>query len=501
MAGSTGGRPSCRISRSLLIAALVVSSCFFNSGAVDNAINEEIAMGINYGIIADNLPSITEAVALISSMKIGKVRIYDANPAVLNALANTGISATISVTTDLIGGIAADPSVADAWIANNVVAYQNTLVRYVIVGNELFSYPALNVTWYQVLPAMQNLHESLVSRGLSDTVKITTCLAMDILASSYPPSTGAFREDIAVPLMQPILQFISKTNSYFFINVYPYFAWASNSQSMSIEYALFGTGSLAVTVTDGQYTYTSLLDAQVDAVIAAMNAVGYGETNIAIGETGWPTLGDPSQPGANPAYAAMYNRRLVRKAMTNPAVGTPRRPGQFVPTYIFALFNEDLKPGPSTERNWGLLFPNTSQVYPIDMTGQLPDSAYPPMATPSQAPTTSVPSNGAASPAQSTPFVTSGTWCVANTAAHPDSTQAGMDWACSTGGADCIPIQAGGVCYDPNTIYDHGSFVFNSYFQQFKTKGGTCDFSGAALLTTVNPSPANNTACVYTYTP
>lgn len=457
-------------------------------------------MGINYGQVADDLPSVATAVSLMTSMKFGKVRIYDANPLVLSALANSGLYAAISVTTDLIAGIAGSPTVADQWIASNVVAYPNTLVRYIIVGNELFSYPTLNVTWYQVVPAMQNLHTSLVNRGLSDTTKVTTCLAMDILDNSYPPSAGTFRTDIAVPLMTPILEFISTTNSYFFINVYPYFAWADNSAQVSINYALFETGSLEVVVMDGQMKYTSLLDAQVDAVIAAMGAVGYGTANLAIGETGWPTLGDPGELGANVAYAAMYNRRLVQITMTNPPIGTPRRAGQFIPTYVFALFNEDLKPGPTTERNWGLYYPNATQVYPVDMTGQKPITGYPPLTAPALAPVSSVPA--ASSPAQSaSPYSSTGTWCVSNSESSSDLVQAAINWACGAGGADCASIQVGGACYSPNTVYDHGSYAFNSYFQQYKTEGGTCDFDGAGVLTTENPSPANNTACVYNYVP
>jgi hypothetical protein len=293
---------------------------------------------------------------------------------------------------------------------------------------------------------------------------------MDILLNSYPPSVGAFRTDIATPLMQPILQFISSTNSYFFLNVYPYFAWVANSAQVALDYATFATGTTEVTVMDGQHKYTSLLDAQVDAVIAAMAAVGQGSTNLAIGETGWPTAGGD---GANIAYAALYNRRLVRKAVANPPLGTPRRSNQFIPTYLFALFNEDLKPGPATERNWGLLYPNTTSVYPIDMTGQEADSSYPPLTVPAQAPSTSEPNQGAGAPAQSTPFVTGATWCISNTNENTEVVQAAMDWACNAGGANCSAIQQGGACYDPNSIEDHSSYAFNSYFQQFKTQGGS----------------------------
>lgn len=153
---------------------------------------------------------------------------------------------------------------------------------------------------------------------INGTYKVTTSLEMDILKNSYPPSAGAFRDEISIPLMLPILQFISSTASYVFINPYPYFAWAADSNVVSINYALFATGADQVIVIDGSYTYTNLLDAQIDALIAAMESINCGGTNIAIGETGWPSNGDAGQPGANLKSAATYDRRLVRKAIANP---------------------------------------------------------------------------------------------------------------------------------------------------------------------------------------
>ena len=49
------------------------------------------ALGINYGQVGNNLPSPPQVVQLLSSLRIGKVRIYDVNPQVLSAFAGTGI--------------------------------------------------------------------------------------------------------------------------------------------------------------------------------------------------------------------------------------------------------------------------------------------------------------------------------------------------------------------------------------------------------------------------
>lgn len=80
-------------------------------------------------------------------------------------------------------------------------------------------------------------------------------------------------------------------------------------------------------------------------------------------------------------------------------------------------------------------------------------------------------------------------WCIAKTSASPDAVQAALDWACGPiGGADCDPIQLGNACYQPNTVYNHGSYAFNSYYQIHQHASGTCDFGGTATVIYEDPS-------------
>ncbi|CAM8911567.1 unnamed protein product [Rhodiola kirilowii] len=101
-------------------------------------------------------------------------------------------------------------------------------------------------------------------------------------------------------------------------------------------------------------------------------------------------------------------------------------------------------------------------------------------------------------PTTTSPPVVSGpstgqTWCVAKTGAQQSVIQAALDYACGIGGADCATIQQGATCYSPNTLQNHASYAFNSYFQKNPTPT-SCNFGGAAMLVNTNPSSGS---CIY----
>jgi hypothetical protein len=50
--------------------------------------------------------------------------------------------------------------------------------------------------------------------------------------------------------------------------------------------------------------------------------------------------------------------------------GTPAKPSVPIDIYVFALFNEDLKTGAASERNYGLYYPDGTPVYNIGLQMQ-----------------------------------------------------------------------------------------------------------------------------------
>jgi hypothetical protein len=111
--------------------------------------------------------------------------------------------------------------------------------------------------------------------------------------------------------------------------------------------------------------YDNMLFAQIDAVYAALGALGYKKLPVHISETGWPSRGDEDEAGATPENAKKYNGNLI-KLMTEPKKkGTPMRPSSELNIYVFALFNENMKPGPTSERNYGLFKPDGTPAYSL----------------------------------------------------------------------------------------------------------------------------------------
>lgn len=336
----------------------------------------ESSFGINYGQIANNLPSPSRVSVLLQSLNVSRVKLYDADPKVLQAFANSEVDFIIGLGNEYLPNMT-DALNAQNWIQQHVTPYlSQTKISSILVGNEVLSGTDTHLMSY-LLIAMQSVYSALVNLGLSKQVVVTTAHSLTILGNSYPPSAGTFREDLA-QYIHPLLDFHSQIKAPFLINAYPYFAYKGSPNEVSLDYVLFQPNS-GMNDSGTNLHYDNMLDAQIDAVYAAMKVMGHTDIEVRISETGWPSKGDENEPGATPENAGLYNGNLLSKIAEKK--GTPARPDVPIDTYIFALFNEDMKPGPASERNYGLFYPDGTPVYNIGVKsvvdgGNLPQLTF-----------------------------------------------------------------------------------------------------------------------------
>ncbi|KAM0839658.1 hypothetical protein ACQ4PT_060172 [Festuca glaucescens] len=150
-----------------------------------------VLLGINYGRVANNLPPTTSALQLLAGLGLGRVRLYDADPATLRAFANTGVELIVGVPDECLAAVST-PSGSGG-------------------------------------------------RRKKLELRAVALAPPGVLATSYPPSSAYFCKDL-LPILCPILDFHARTGSPFLVNAYPYFAYAGDSTGVDLEYALLEPG-------------------------------------------------------------------------------------------------------------------------------------------------------------------------------------------------------------------------------------------------------------------
>ncbi|KAL2341293.1 hypothetical protein Fmac_009233 [Flemingia macrophylla] len=415
-------------------------------------------VGVNIGTDVSNLLPPSELVSFLNRQKISHVRLYDANPELLGALSGSRISVAVSVPNNQLLGIASSNATAWNWIRRNVAAHlPGTRITAVSVGDEVLTSVASSVPL--LLPAMEALHGALVALELEREVVVSTPHSFSIILNSFPPSQSFFNETLE-PLLLPLLRFLSRTNSPFMLNLYPYYAFMQNRNLIPLDNSLFKPLSPQNHMVDPNTLlhYTNLLDAMIDAAYFSIKNLNFSDLVVLVSETGWPSRGDSKEPYATPSNALTYNSNLIKHVFDRS--GTPLHPEITSSVYIYELFNEDLRSPPVSEANWGLFYPNATPAYLLRVSG--------------------VGGFLASDDANQT-------FCVAADGVDSKTLQAALDWACGVGRANCSEIQPGETCYQPNNVRNHASYAFDSYYQSQGKSSGSCDFKGVAMITTTDP--------------
>ncbi|GFS29417.1 O-Glycosyl hydrolases family 17 protein [Actinidia rufa] len=419
---------------------------------------DEPYVGVNIGTDVSNFLSPADLVAFLQVQKISHVRLYDADGDIIKALAKTKIRVIVSVPNNQLLAIGSSNATAAAWIDHHVAAHHpETLIAAVAVGDEVLT--AVPSSTPILMPAIESLYAALVAANLHTEIKISTPQSASLVLDQFPPSQAFFNQSLT-PILLPLLQFLSRTQSPIMMNLYPYYVFVQNKGVVPLDNSLFKplTPSKEMVDPNTLLHYTNVLDAMIDAVYFSMKNLNITDVVVLVTETGWPSKGDSKEPYATIDNADTYNSNLIKHVFDRS--GTPLHPEITSNVYIYELFNEDLRAPPVSEANWGLFNGNSTPVYLLHVSG---------------------------SGAFLANDTTNQTYCVAVDGVDTKTLQTALDWACGPGTANCSEIQPGEACYQPNNVKNHASYAFDSYYQKEGKSAGSCDFKGAGMITTTDP--------------
>ncbi|CAK9164164.1 unnamed protein product [Ilex paraguariensis] len=423
------------------------------------------AMGVNWGTTASHPLPPAKVVELLKSNNITKIKLFDADPFVLNALSGSKIDLTIGIPNSMLRSLNSSKKAAESWVHDNLTRYSSdgangVRIEYIAVGDEPFLQSYGEQFYPFVVGAAANIQTALIQAKLANEVKVVVPCSSDAFQSdSGLPSKGHFRPDVNKTMIE-LLKFLTRHRSPFFVTISPFLSY-HQTKNISLDFALFKEN--ARPRNDSHKIYKNSFDLSFDTLVNALSIAGFPQMDIVIAKIGWPTDGA--------ANATSYIAETFMKGLMDhlhSKSGTPLRPRDPpIETYIFSLLDEDQRSITSGnfERHWGVFTFDGQAKYNVHF-GQ---------------------GSGKLLNAQNVEYLSS-KWCVVNNNIDLSNATASALEACSV--ADCSALSPGGSCYNirwPGNI----SYAFNSYYQRQDQKANSCGFGGLGLITTVDPSVDN----------
>ncbi|XP_044504959.1 glucan endo-1,3-beta-glucosidase 9-like [Mangifera indica] len=425
-----------------------------------------LSIGVNWGTASSHPLPPPKVVELLKSNDITKVKLFDADPVVLQALSGSNIAVTVAIPNSMLKSLNSSKKAAESWVHDNVTRYispdggSRVRIEYVAVGDDpfLLSYGEQFLPF--VIGAAMNIQAALSRAGLASEVKVVVPCSFDSFQSeSGLPSKGHFRPGLNKTMIE-LLTFLRKHHSPFFVAISPFSSFHQN-KNISLDFALFkGT---AHPRNDSHKTYKNSFDLSYDTLVTALSTVGFPEMDIVVAQIGWPTDGAAN---ATVSTAETFMNGLLDHLHSK--VGTPLRPRDPpMEVYILSLLDEDQRhiATGNFERHWGVFSFDGQAKYNIKFGQDAKNLVN----------------------EQNVEYLPS-RWCVANNNKDLSNATARALEACNA--ADCSALSPGGSCYNiswPQNI----SYAFNSYYQQHDQTPTSCDFGGLGLITTVDPSVDN----------
>ncbi|XP_020586154.1 glucan endo-1,3-beta-glucosidase 5-like [Phalaenopsis equestris] len=83
----------------------------------------EADIGVNWGMLSTHRLSPSIVIDLMKENRIGKVKLFDTDPAVLRALMGSNIEVMVGIPNEMLALLSSSPAAADVWVSQNVSRY------------------------------------------------------------------------------------------------------------------------------------------------------------------------------------------------------------------------------------------------------------------------------------------------------------------------------------------------------------------------------------------
>ncbi|KAG8371516.1 hypothetical protein BUALT_Bualt13G0095700 [Buddleja alternifolia] len=417
-------------------------------------------IGVNWGTAASHPLAPQKVVELLKANNIDKVKLFDADPLVLQSLSGSNIHVAVGIPNSMLRSLNSSLKAADSWVHDNLTRFvsggasSRVLIEYVAVGDEPFLQNYGEQFHPFVVGAAANIQTSLLKANLAQRVKVVIPSSFDAFQSeSLLPSKAQFRSDINKTMIE-LLKFLNRHQSPFFVTISPFQIYHEN-KNISLDFALFR--EKAHPRNDTHKTYKNIFDMSYDTITSALSSAGFPQVDVVIGRIGWPTDGAAN---ATSSLAQEFTKGLIDH-LHSKKTAKSSKPSEI---YIFSLLDEDNRSiaNGNFERHWGLFTFDGQAKYQVDISQGSRKLVN----------------------AQDVQYLSS-KWCVVNNIKDLSNVTAVALQACAA--ADCTSVSPGGSCFNlswPGNI----SYVFNNYYQQHDQNAESCDFAGLGLITTIDPS-------------
>ncbi|KAL6311705.1 hypothetical protein AAG906_021716 [Vitis piasezkii] len=232
-------------------------------------------IGVNIGTDLSDMPHPTQVVALLKAQQIRHVRLFNAEPAMLIALANTGIRVTVAIPNEQVLGVGQSNSTAANWVSRNIVAhYPATNITTIAVGSEVLT--TLPNAAPVLVNALKFIHSALLASNLDRQIKVSTpFLPLSSLIHFHLPKPSSTDHGIQLCLFLLTRKLLMLTHLH----------------------------------------YSNVFDAMVDAAYFAMAYLNFTNIPVMVTESGWPSKGGSNEPDATVDNANTYNSNLIRHVL------------------------------------------------------------------------------------------------------------------------------------------------------------------------------------------